>query len=215
MISQWPPAVFVTGTDTGIGKTWVVTRLAKWLNQQGKRVALQKWVETGWNEPESDYAHYLDAVPSLKHRPIDDVVPYRLQLPASPHLAARLESIQLDYEWCSGALDRLMADFDSVIVEGAGGALVPVSDDDVLLDWVERRQLPLIVVVGNQLGCINHALLTLQVIQSRGLEVMAVIMNDLGRSPTEIERDNPLIVRQLGGIKTISTTDDWCSLIFD
>ena len=210
-----PTSVFVTGTDTGIGKTWVVCQLVRWLSQQGYDIGIQKWVETGWDGSPTDYDSYLEVLPQLSEMPVEDVVPYRLKFPASPHLAARMENVSLDFDVCQRAYNRMISRYECVLVEGAGGCKVPVSMDQTLVDWIQHMAMPIILVVGNQLGCINHTLLTLDVLRHYQLDVQAVVMNDMGVPASAIEQDNPSIISQFCSEKVIVTHGDWCSRIFE
>ncbi len=107
----------------------------------------------------------------------DDVNPYALELPASPHIAAKHEHVEIKYEVLSEKLAHHKEQSDIVLVEGAGGWRVPVSDTDSLSTWVQQEQLPVVLVVGIKLGCLSHALLTAEIIKADGLNLVGWVAN--------------------------------------
>ena len=107
----------------------------------------------------------------------DDVNPYALELPASPHIAAKHEHVEIKYELLSEKLAQHKQQADVVLVEGAGGWRVPVSDTDCLSTWVQAEQLPVVLVVGIKLGCLSHALLTAESIKADGLNLVGWVAN--------------------------------------
>ncbi|MCL4152651.1 UNVERIFIED_CONTAM: hypothetical protein GTU68_033607 [Idotea baltica] len=107
----------------------------------------------------------------------EEVNPYALLLPSSPHIAAEAEGVVIDYSVLSQGLAALKAKSDVVLVEGAGGWRVPVSKDDCLSTWVKQEKLPVVLVVGIKLGCLSHAMLTAEAIQHDGLEIIGWVAN--------------------------------------
>lgn len=173
---------FITGTDTGVGKTLVAVSLTRALVARGLRVAVMKPVAAGTTRtPGGDFNE--DALELLAasnvHAPYDDVNPWLLKTPASPHLAARADGITIRHERTLEAFGRLAAASDLVLAEGAGGWLAPISTTETMADIAERLALPVLMVVGMRLGCLNHALLTRDAIRARGLRFAGWIANKM------------------------------------
>ena len=161
---------FVTGTDTGVGKTVVATMLLRALAGAGLRAVGMKPVSAGVAPGETvnaDVRSLIDA--GNVDAPLADINPYSLALPIAPELAARAEGIDIVLDRIAAAYLRLSAVADAIVVEGAGGALVPLAPQSDMLDIPARLGLPVILVVGIRLGCINHALLSMLAIRARGL----------------------------------------------
>jgi dethiobiotin synthetase len=175
--------IFVTGTDTGVGKTRVATALLRALNAAGIRAAGMKPIAAGI-EPgaamNADVAA-LAAADGLD-LPLRDRNPYAFAPAIAPHLAARDEKVDIDLEAIAAAFRRVAAIADVVVVEGAGGALVPLGSAVDMLDVPLRLRLPIVLVVGVRLGCLNHALLTAHAIASRGLTLAGWVANRIDAS---------------------------------
>jgi dethiobiotin synthetase len=173
---------FVTGTDTGVGKTLATVALTRALVARGLRVAAMKPVAAGTvKTPEGEFnddALDLLAASNVKAS-YEDVNPWLLQTPASPHLAARFEGVSIRHERIVGAYLRLAKEADVLLAEGAGGWLAPISTTETMADVAEKLALPVILVVGLRLGCLNHALLTRDGIRARGLPFGGWIANRL------------------------------------
>ncbi|MCA1978258.1 MAG: dethiobiotin synthase [Thiobacillus sp.] len=161
--------VFVTGTDTGVGKTRVAVALVHALRARGLRVAAMKPVAAGTEagQPNEDVAA-LRAAANVD-APLADINPYAFDPPIAPHIAAAQAGVVIDIERISAAYARLAARADAVVVEGAGGWRVPLSDAADMSDLAARLGLPVLLVVGLRLGCLNHALLSAESIRARGL----------------------------------------------
>ena len=152
--------LFVTGTDTGVGKTRVAVALIHVLRAQGLRVAAMKPVAAGCapdalNEDVSALLHAAN-VPA----PLRDVNPYSFEPGIAPHIAAGLAGVTIDLDVIAGAYGRLAAAADVVVVEGAGGWRVPLNDSEDMATLAQRLGLSVVLVVGLRLGCVNHALLS-------------------------------------------------------
>jgi dethiobiotin synthetase len=173
---------FITGTDTGVGKTLVAVALTRALVARGLRTAVMKPVAAGGIRNAqgfyNDDALDLLAASNVK-APYEDVNPWLLSTPASPHLAARTDGVAIRHERIVDAFARLAAASDLVLVEGAGGWLAPISDTETMADIAEKLALPIILVVGVRLGCLNHALLTREAIRARGLSFGGWIANQM------------------------------------
>lgn len=196
--------VFITGTGTGVGKTVVCGLLAGFLRARGMRATTQKWVETGVADGPSDIDVHrrLAGDPGFaSDPPAPDRSPYRFSLPASPHLAASREKRRVDPAVIESAYRRLAETHDAVLVEGAGGFLVPLSEELLTGDLVARIGLPVLVVAGNRLGCVNDALLTVEAVRRRGIPLLGIVFNrppggEEG-TPAEVLADNPRIVAEI------------------
>lgn len=173
------PGYFVTGTDTGVGKTHVCCLLIEALKQKGLRVAAMKPVAAGVEaDGINDDVRRLMAASNV---PADlrDVNPYSFAPPIAPHLAAKRAGVRIDLEVIASCYARLRDASDVVVVEGAGGFLVPL-DEKTGMDAIPAKLgLPIVLVVGLKLGCLNHALLTCEAIASRGLVLAGWVDNIL------------------------------------
>lgn len=173
---------FITGTDTGVGKTLVSVALTRALVKRGLRVAVMKPVAAGAlatpSGPRNDDALELLAASNVPAA-YEDVNPCLLPVPASPHLAARQAGVAIRFDPILVAQRKLAATCDCLVVEGAGGWLAPISAVATMGDLAEQMGLPVILVVGLRLGCLNHALLTRDAIRSRGLRFAGWVANKM------------------------------------
>jgi dethiobiotin synthetase len=173
---------FVTGTDTGVGKTLVTVALVRALVERGLRTAVMKPVAAGAMDtpqgPRNDDALELLAASNVRAA-YEDVNPWLLKTPASPHLAARHDGVSIGTEKILTSYRRLAAASDIVMIEGAGGWLAPISSVATMADIAEKLALPVIFIVGMRLGCLSHALLTREAIRSRGPPFAGWIANKM------------------------------------
>ena len=173
---------FVTGTDTEVGKTVVSSALLQAARLQGKTTAGYKPVASG-SEMTAQGLRNTDALALQRNStlPLDyaAVNPYTFAEPTSPHIISADEGRPIAFSVLSDGLRALERRADWVLVEGAGGWFTPLSDELTFADWVQREQLPVILVVGVKLGCINHAMLTAQAVQQAGLRLAGWIANDV------------------------------------
>lgn len=174
-------AWFVTGTDTGAGKTVASLGLMAALTAAGRRTAGMKPVASGAEAEDGPVPRNGDALrlQALGPTGIDyaDVNPYAFRAPIAPHIAALREGARVQLPVIAAAFERVCAHADAVIVEGIGGWRVPLNEDETTADLVRHLGLPVILVVGLRLGCINHALLTAEAVARDGLELCAWIAN--------------------------------------
>ncbi len=172
--------IFIAGTDTGVGKTWVSVGLVHALAALGQRVAVMKPVAAGTRAtrlgPRNEDAEALMAAANVVAA-YEDVNPYALELPVSPHLAASAENVAIDLDVIESAYARLAARADVVVIEGAGGWHAPISDHATMADIVVRLGAPVVLVVGMRLGCLNHALLTAEALAARSIRMAGWIAN--------------------------------------
>jgi len=204
-------AIFVAGTDTGVGKTVVTGLLARHLAMQGYGVATQKWIQTGGSSDLDEHLRWMGRTRGEFRGFLRAMSPCALPAPASPHLAAELGGTRILESRIRRSLEILSEHFDFVIIEGSGGLMVPVSRKRLLIDWVRELGLPVLLVAGNRLGAINHTLLSLETLETRKMEILGVIFNNLQglrslkgvKAPDPLRNvvleDNPKVVRALSG----------------
>jgi len=190
---------FITGTDTGVGKTFVTAGIAVVLKEKGVNVGVMKPVETGCAEKERELepqdALFLKKAAGVSDE-LDLINPYRFKAPLAPSVASRLEGKNIDLNKIKECYDTLASKHSIMFVEGAGGILVPLNEKETISDLVKLLQLPLIVIAASKLGAINHTLLTVKHAQSIGIEVKGIIINypalatdeTLSTNQTEIKR---------------------------
>jgi dethiobiotin synthetase len=171
-------SLFVTGTDTGVGKTYVARALLRAHVAAGRRAVGMKPVAAGvakGSPVNADVIALADA--GNVEAPLADRNPYAFGPATAPHIAAAAAGVAIDLATIEAAFRRLAMRADVVIVEGAGGALVPLGARDDMLDIPRRLGLPVLLVVGIRLGCLNHALLSEQAVRARGLRLAGWIAN--------------------------------------
>ncbi|HZV75371.1 MAG TPA: dethiobiotin synthase [Conexibacter sp.] len=194
--------LFVTATDTGVGKTIVAASMLAALRARGERVAAFKPVVTGTDEP-SDPAWPPDdtllAAAAGMHA--EDVAPARFGPPVSPHLAAALAGEQLDPAALRAAFAVRAAEADAVVAEGVGGLLVPLTRDYLVRDLAHDLGLPLAIAARPGLGTINHTLLTIEAARAAGLAIAGVVMTPWPEAPSAMEADNRATIARLGDVE--------------
>ncbi|MGZ8270087.1 MAG: dethiobiotin synthase [Methylophilus sp.] len=178
-----PQSYFITGTDTGVGKTYVACKLIKQYIAQGYKVVGMKPVAAGCELVDGLWVNedvkLLTEASNVK-APADLINPYCFKEPIAPHIAAQHEGVVISLDVIESAYHQLAQMADIVIVEGAGGLLVPLGSEHSIADLIARLNIPTILVVGLKLGCINHALLTMEVSTSRNLPITMWVANSLG-----------------------------------
>jgi len=197
------PALFVTATDTEVGKTAVASALAVLLRQRGRDVGVMKPVASGCDEA-GDGLVSADGVCLARAAGVDDahglVCPVRLRHPLAPSVAAELEGRRIDLSAVWDAARALADRHDCLIVEGIGGIMVPITGDYLVADMAAEFGVPLLVVARAGLGTINHSLLTVEFARSRGLDVAAIVLNSPARSAGGLAEDtNPSVIASLAG----------------
>jgi dethiobiotin synthetase len=183
-------ALFVAGTDTGVGKTRVATALCRALRARGLRVGVLKPAETGCPQDAPDDALAL-LVASGCAEPLDVVCPYRFAEPLAPAVAAVRENRAVDPAVLGRCLARLRAGHDIVICEGAGGLLVPLTDSLLTSDWIEAEKLPVLLVGRLGLGTLNHTLLSTRYLASRSIPLLGTVLCAVEPPSSVSEETNP------------------------
>ena len=173
---------FITGTDTEIGKTTITAGLTHALSQRGLRVAPVKSLAAGCDaDGHNDDVERLFAAQSLGLKR-DEICPLLLRTPCAPHVAARLDGVAIERDGLLAAIRRTAAKAELAVVEGVGGFRVPLVEGWDTADLAADLQLPVVLVVGLRLGCINHALLTAEAVRARGLRLAGWVANTVDPS---------------------------------
>ncbi len=168
--------VFVTGTDTGVGKTVVACQLVRQLRARGIETAVIKPIETGVGvDGPADAIALREAAGDRD--PIEDVCPQQFELPVAPSVAAASAGRRVDRSAIRSAYERVCGGSDFVVAEGAGGLLVPIDEQFDMLDLALELSLPALLVARAALGTINHTRLSLEVAEQRGLDVVGVVIS--------------------------------------
>jgi dethiobiotin synthetase len=174
---------FVIGTDTNVGKTYVASALVQHFAALGIKTVGMKPVASGceFNEKNELINEDVTALISASNisATLDLINPYRFAPAIAPHIAAEQAGVQIDLNVIQQAYAQLVGMADVVVVEGAGGFCVPLNSTQTLADLAVLLNIPMILVVGIRLGCINHALLTVEAIQTRGLRLAGWIANEI------------------------------------
>ena len=171
--------IFVSGIDTGVGKSFATDYMAKEWNAKGIRTITQKFIQTG-NDDISEDIEIHRKIAGTGFLPEDEsrlTMPEIYSYPCSPHLAAEIDGRPIDFSKIEKAAEILAGQYDRVLQEGAGGLMVPLTRDLLTIDYVRNRQLPLILVTSGKLGSINHTLLSLEAIKSRGIRLHSLVFN--------------------------------------
>lgn len=218
-----PPhaGVFITGTDTGVGKTVVTAALCHCLRRQGVTVGVMKPIETGLRSPTSalsDAVRLKSAAGSAAALSL--IRPYSLRQPVAPLTAARAERTPIDLGWILNAAATLRRQHGFLLIEGVGGLHVPLTPSEDVLDLITQLKLPVIVIGRIRLGAINQARLTIEALQRRTIAVTALVLNRtapaLSRSARQQERSTVALLRELANVPVLgplpyakNATRDW------
>ena len=193
--------IFVTGTDTEIGKTAITAGLAAVLKRRGINAGVMKPISAGGR---ADAELLKWAVRS--NESLDTINPIYLRDPLSPNIAARREEKILDLAPVFDAFNHLSKIHDCLLVEGVGGLLVPITDDVLVADLAARFDLPLLIVARAALGTINHTLLTIEAARARGLQINSVIYNTLSPGGPDVSAQmSPGVVTRISGVPSSGT----------
>jgi dethiobiotin synthetase len=189
--------LFVTGTDTGVGKTVVAASIVATLRVRGEAVRAFKPVVTGTDEPDPDWPADHELLASTAGMDPAAVTPVLFGPAVSPHLAAELAGTPIDP---AALLAHARSLGEPLIAEGVGGLLVPITSGYAIRDLARDLGLPLVVVARPGLGTINHTLLTIEAARAVGLEVRYVVLSPWPHDPSAMERSNRQTIERLGGV---------------
>jgi dethiobiotin synthetase len=194
--------LFVSGTDTGVGKTFVACALARGLREAGIDLGVMKPVETGVPATGAQDALALREAAGVDD-PLELVCPLRFALPAAPEAAARVEGRRASLAPIREAFEELCARHAFVLVEGAGGLLVPFDPDTTMADLARELALPVLIVARASLGTINHTRLTLEAMETRGLELLGVVVSHSTGEISPADAENLDVLRRTLGARLI------------
>ncbi len=187
---------FISGIDTDAGKSIATGVIAATLQNQGRKVITQKFIQTGCREISDDIKKHRE----IMRIPLQEVdfdrttCPYIMSYPASPHLAAEIDGITVDKNLIHHATEKLSRQYDIVLLEGAGGLYVPVNRHYLTIDYISEYGYPLILVTSSKLGSINHTLMSLELCRIRGIRVSHVIYNDFPDNSEFIKADSIRVI---------------------
>jgi dethiobiotin synthetase len=191
--------VFVTGTDTGVGKTVVAAALAAAMRSAGEHVGAYKPVVTGLDEPDGDRPPDHELLAAAAGRPPGEVTAHRFGPAVSPHLAARMAGTELDPGALVAAAQAV--DCDILVAEGVGGLLVPLAPGYAVVDLAAELGLPLVIAARPGLGTINHTLLTIGAARQAGLDVRAVVLTPWPDPAPAMQRSNAEAIAEIGRVE--------------
>ncbi len=199
---------FITGTDTGVGKTLVTAKIGKTIQKENVSLGIMKPIETGVSS--SLVPTTLSDVGLLKTvleipDSLEDISPYRYQTPVAPLLAGKLENRPIDPQTIIGAYQKLSDKYNVILAEGAGGLLVPIAENYLMADLAKDLNLPLIIVSRFHLGTINQTALTIEAARFRGLNIEGIVFNCLEKNqPTDLEKHSPKILEEIYKIPVLA-----------
>lgn len=183
--------IFISGIDTDAGKTYATAWLAKHLMKKGQRVITQKFIQTGNTGYSEDIVKHRELMGTGLLPEDEDftTAPIIFSYPASAQLAARLDGKEINLNKVRQSSAVLASRYDTVLVEGAGGLMVPVTDDYFTIDYVKDEKLPLALVTNGVLGSINHTILSLEAIKNRDITLRYLLYNTYFDNDTTIADD--------------------------
>ena len=170
---------FISGIDTSVGKTAATGAIAQALAQAGKRVITQKMIQTGCEQVSEDIEEHrrIQGIPFTEEDREGWTCPYIFSYPCSPHMAAAKDGRTIDLQVITQATERLRERYEYVLLEGAGGLMVPNDFQSLTIDYIRDQGYPLILVTSGKLGSINHTLLSLFAAEQYGIPVKAIVYN--------------------------------------
>ncbi len=182
----------ICGIDTGIGKSVVTGLLARFLHEQGRRVITQKPVQTGCDGQSEDILTHRRLMETgwLEEDEKRLTCPYNFSFPGSPHLAAKLAYQTIDPDTITATTKVLEQNYEWVLIEGAGGLMVPLTEDILFVDYLAQQNYPILLVTSPRLGSINHTLMSLEIIRSHGLSLSGIVYNLYDNALQEIVQDS-------------------------
>lgn len=193
--------IFVSGIDTDAGKSYCTGWLARKLTSEGHKVITQKFIQTGnvgFSE-DIELHRRIMGTGLLEEDKTMLTAPIIFSYPASAQLAARIDRRGIDLKIIDSATTELSKRYDTVLIEGAGGLMVPITDEFMAIDYVSTRELPLILVTNSRLGSINHTILSLEAIKSRGIQLQMVLYNTYFDTDKMISSDTRAFIERYVG----------------
>jgi dethiobiotin synthetase len=206
------PGLFITATDTGVGKTVIASAIARWYRDRGSRVGVCKIAATGCarrregliSEDSEVLAHCADSAFSL-----DVICPIRYAEPLAPAVAAQRSGVPLDWSLLQSSLHTMSSQSDVMIIEGVGGVMVPMDEKHTVLDVARWLRLPTIIVARPDLGTINHTLLTVNALRSAGVKIAGVVINRYPtNTPDTAQETNPAAIQKWADVPVLCLVPD-------
>ncbi len=195
--------IFITGTDTGVGKTIIAAAVARALRVKGLNVGVMKPIETGCKKEgdvlipsDGEFLKYI----SDSDTPLNEITPFCYETPVAPSVAADIEGRQVNIDALLELFSKRLQAHDFLVVEGVGGLKVPIRDDFFVSDLIRLMKLPVVVVAMNKLGVINHTFLTIQMAQAEELNIKGLIINDLRKKDDISVETNIAVIKRLIGV---------------
>lgn len=184
--------LFVSGIDTNVGKTAATGAIAKAIAKAGKSVITQKMIQTGCKEISEDIEEHrrIQGIDFTDEDRAGITCPYIFTYPCSPHMAAERDGRVINQDNIVKATESLQEKYEYVLLEGAGGLMVPIDMESLTIDYVKRHSYPMILVTSGKLGSINHTLLSLYACESYGIEVKAIVYNKFPSIDADIEANS-------------------------
>jgi dethiobiotin synthetase len=188
---------FISAIDVDAGKTIVTGLLGKYLKNKGKNVITMKIAQTGCSEYSEDIEMHrkIMGIPMSKEDMNGETCPYLFKFQASPHLAGDMECVRIDEDYIHQAIEQKEMEYEQVLIEGVGGLMIPINDQLLEVDFIQQNKYQVILVTTASLGSVNHTLLSLEVMQKRGMDVYGVIFNHYPLSAPEIIEDSIKVIR--------------------
>jgi len=202
-------AFFVTATGTGVGKTLITAALAYQLRRRGRPVRALKPLISGFDEKGPSDTHDLLAAQSLDTQGLpatdfDAISPWRFKAPLSPDMAAIRENRTVPYDdlldFCRNAMTKTD---QTLLIEGVGGAFVPLDKDHLVADWIGDLGLPSLLVTGSYLGSLSHCLSTVEAMRARNLRINAIVVSESDNSPVPLSETAATLARHLPGMPLV------------
>lgn len=198
--------IFVTGTDTGVGKTIISSGLAAVLKEKKIDIGVFKPFLSGVSRdhPKSDTSLLKQlSCTSLSH---EEITPFQFKEPLAPYVASKLEGKNVRIEDVLNHWEAIRRKHDYFIVEGAGGISVPLGENFLVSDLIKTLQLPIVIVARPNLGTVNHIFLTIQYAKSLGLHIAGIVINGISDHPDLAEQTNPKLIEELCGVPILGIT---------
>lgn len=197
--------IFITGTGTDVGKTYVTALIVKKLNEQGIKTGYYKAAISGANSIENSDAGYVKKISKINQKE-DTLLSYIYETPVSPHLASKIEGNPVNMTKILKDFNRVKNEYDFVVVEGSGGIVCPIRYDNIenifLEDIIKKLELKSLIVADAGLGTINSVVLTVSYMKSKNITVSGIILNNYKGGI--MEEDNIYMIEKITGVKVIS-----------
>ncbi len=206
------PGLFITATDTNVGKTLVTGAIAQWFRQRGRNVAVSKPIASGCVRRReglvSEDSEYLAECADTPH-PLDVICPERFEEPLAPAVAAARAGRAVDWSAVQRSIDTVTQNGNAILVEGAGGVIVPLDEKRTVLDLIVALRLPSLIVARPSLGTINHTVLTIDRLRAAGVPIAGVVINRYPPGTADVATEtSPRWIEKLGKTRVLCLIPD-------